>query len=76
MSNSNLDLIIVLTAIAFLNFGSFFFLSKKDLVLEKIPSAPTTISTRSFVLSLNLINTLPFNSETSFILFPNLKCCV
>ena len=27
------------------NFGSFFFFSKKVLVLEKIPSAPTTIST-------------------------------
>ena len=66
---SDFDLRIVLTATAFLNLGSFFFFSKKDLVLEKIPSEPTTMSTRSFVLSSNLISTLPFSSETSFIFF-------
>ena len=63
-------------AIAFLNFGSFLFISKKDLVLENIPSAPITKSTRSFVLSSNFIKTLPFSSVTSLIFFPNLKCWV
>ena len=47
---SDFDLSIFLIATAFLNLGSFFFFSKKDLVFEKIPSAPTTMSTRSFVL--------------------------
>ena len=55
MFNSDFDLSTVLIAIAFLNFGLFFFFSKKDLVFEKIPSAPITKSTRSFVLSSNLI---------------------
>ena len=68
------DLSITLTAIAFLNFGSFFFISKNDLVFENIPSAAITKSTRSFVLSSNLIRTSSLSSETSFIFFPNLKC--
>ena len=71
---SDFEFNITLTATAFLNFGSIFFLSKKDFALENIPSAPTTKSTRSFVLSSNFIKTLSFNSETSLIFFPNLKC--
>ena len=69
MLRSYFDFIIILAAIAFLNFGSIFFFSKKDLVLEKIPSAAITKSTRSLVLSSNLIRILSFNSETSLIFF-------
>ena len=36
MSNSDFDFSITLAAIAFLNFGSTFFFSKKDLVFENI----------------------------------------
>ena len=52
------------------------FFSKKDLVLENIPSAAITKSTRSFVLSSNLIRTLSLSSDTSLIFFPKRKCCV
>ena len=44
------------------------------LVSQLGPSAAITKSTRSFVLSSNLIRTLSLSSETSFIFFPNLKC--
>ena len=72
--SSDFDFKITLAAIAFLNLGSFLFFSKNDLVLENIPSAAKTKSTRSLVLSSNFIKILSFNSETSFIFFPNLKC--
>ena len=46
------------------------------LVSQLGPSAAITKSTKSLVLSSNFKRTLSLSSETSFIFFPNLKCCV